>query len=442
MEIVRIAISNLLIDTNNPRLEEIQSNQQRALCAIAAQQKSKLVVLAQDIVKHGIDPSNLPVVVPPLEDSEQYIVLEGNRRIAALKILENPNLIVGSVDNSLTERFRKLSEKYLHSPINHVSCVVVDAKAKANHWIYLRHTGENKGAGIVRWGGAETARFRQRSGKKETHLQVLDFLQNRGEISTDDRKKVPVTSLKRLLSNPYVRTKLGIDFRAGDIVTRFDGNEVAKGLRRVVKDLSDGVVRTKDIYTRQNRIDYIDRILPGDLPDISKPVGNFRALSAGLPPSSAIIKQLKPKGRPPGKQRPNLIPRGFALSIGQDRINEIYHELRQLHVEKFPNAVSVLFRVFLELSLDFYIDKHQLRTTQKDRLNKKLLDVANDLKDKGKLDDQQFKVVQRAAQADHFLASTVTTMHQYVHNRYFFPAPSDLRAAWDSLQPFTQAMWS
>lgn len=442
MEIVRIPISNLLIDTNNPRLEEIQSNQQGALCAIAAQQKSKLVVLAQDIVEHNIDPSNLPVVIPSLKDSEQYIVLEGNRRIAALKILETPDLIVGSLDNSLTERFRKLSEKYLHSPINHVFCVVVDSRAEANHWIHLRHTGENKGAGIVSWGGAETARFRQRSGKKETHLQVLDFLEERGEITPDERKKAPVTSLKRILGTPYVRTRLGIDLRDGELGTRFDGNEVAKGLRRIVKDLADGVVRTKDIYTKENRIEYIDSISPEDLPDISTPVGSFRALSAGLPPSSAITKQLKPKSKPPGKKRANLIPRRFTLSIGQDRINEIYYELRQLHVEKFPNAVSVLFRVFLELSLDFYIRKHHLGTEERDRLNKKLLDVANDLKDKGKLDGQQFKVVRRAAQPDHFLASTVTTMHQYVHNRYFFPAPSDLRAGWDSLQPFTQAMWS
>jgi hypothetical protein len=443
MEILRIPVAGLLIDTDNPRIEEIHLDQQEALRAIAAHQKAKLTALAQDIVEHGTDPSNLPVVMPSPVNDDEYIVLEGNRRIAALKILENPDLIAGAVDNALFERFKKLSEQYLISTIDMITCVVVDARAEANHWIFLRHTGENKGAGIVRWGGAETARFRQRGGKKELHLQVLDFLEGRGEIEAEVRKKVPVTSLKRLLSSPYVRTKLGIDSSNGNLVTRLDDDEVAKGLRRMVKDLADGTIRTKDIYTKEDRIRYIDTLSPNDLPDTSKVVGGFRTLGAALPTQPEGIPSTRPtrRGKPSGKQRSNLIPRGIVLSIGQSRINDIYYELRRLDLELFCNAVSVLFRVFLELSLDFYIEKNQLSTSQMESLSKKLLDVANHLREGDRLNEQQLKPVRRAAQQDSFQASTITTMHQYVHNPYFFPGPSDLRAAWDSLQPFVEAVW-
>jgi hypothetical protein len=102
----------------------------------------------------------------------------------------------------------------------------------------------------------------------------------------------------------------------------------------------------------------------------------------------------------------------------------------------------VLYRVFLELSADEYVKREHLATGEMDALGKKLLHVADALKRKGKLDDQQLKPVRRAAQRDSFLASTITTMHQYVHNPHFSPAPSDLRASWDSLEAFIKALWS
>ncbi len=441
-----IDLANLLIDTNNPRLEESQRNQNDAIRAIAVNQNRKLVVLARDIVENGLNPSEFLLVMPFEENLDRYVVLEGNRRIAALKILENPDIISGAVEKPILDRFKKLGTQYQSAPIETLNCVIVDSRPEANHWIELRHTGENEGAGIVRWGGAETARFRRRSGQQAPHLQVLDFLEQRGFIGTDTRNKVPVTSLKRLLSNPYVRTKLGIDLKGGNIVTRFDEGEVAKGLKRIIDDLASGDIRTKDIYTKEDRIRYIDNLSPDDMPDTSKPDAEFRTLGSPLPSQQQIATstpEVRKRSAPSVKQRSTLIPvRGFALRIDQTRINEIYHELRKLDVEEFTNAVSVLFRVFLELSLDNYSERNQLGTSIDSRLNRKLNDVANHLQNQGILNEQQLKPVRRAAQSDSFLGSTITTMHQYIHNQYFSPSPGDLRATWDSLQPFIEAMWS
>jgi len=437
-----IPLDSLLIDTENPRLEGLLEDQRAAVCALAVNQGPKLAVLAKDVIENGLDPSSSLMVTPFDEDSRYYIVLEGNRRLAVLKILKDPGLVSGAVDEAIVGRFRKLTAQYKDS-IKEMECVVFDSRAAAAHWIELRHTGENEGAGIVKWGGKETARFRERSGQKAPHLQVLDFLEERGEVDKGTSQRVPVTSLKRLIGDPYVRKRLGIDLRSGVVVTRVaDDTEIARGLKRVVEDIASGEVPVKEIYTKDDRKTYVDSLAPEDLPDVSNLMPESRPLGSPPGPRGQKEPSRKPKAVPPSKQRSTLVPSGLGLSIGQPRINLICRELKKLKLKEYTNAVSVLFRVFLELSVDAYITANRLGTDENARLGKKLLDVGDALKSRGKLDDQQLKTVRRAAQKDSFLGSTITTMHQYVHNQYFHPAPGDLIAAWDSWQPFIEAVWS
>lgn len=438
-----IAVGALLIDTENPRLEEALLGQRDAIRAMAVHQKAKLATLAKDIIENGINPSESLIVMPFEGTPDRYVVLEGNRRLTAIKILESPELISGAVEDSIVNRFRKLSTQYLDSPIESLACVIVDLRADASHWIELRHTGENEGSGIVRWGGAETARFRRRSGQKEPHLQVLDYLEQRGDIDKEVRQSVPVTSLKRLLSTPYVRTKLGVDLKSGIVETRYEDDEVARGLKYIVKDLASGNVRVKDIYRRDDRIRYVDSIPPDVLPDISNPMEDSRHLGTPAPSGQeSTKKRQRTRSKSSGKGRATLIPRGFSLSIKQTRINNIYHELRKLDIEEYTNAVAVLFRVFLELGVDEYIEAKKLGIGPETRLGTKLETVADHLRNEGLLDRQQLTPVRRAAQRDSLFAATITTMNQYVHNQYFAPAPIDLRTTWDNLQVFIETIMS
>jgi ParB-like chromosome segregation protein Spo0J len=79
-----LAPAELLIDEINPRISLPNSGQHNALQALAQHHDTKLQVLADDIVAHGLDPSNLPIVMQQ-PGVGRYIVLEGNRRLAAIR---------------------------------------------------------------------------------------------------------------------------------------------------------------------------------------------------------------------------------------------------------------------------------------------------------------------------------------------------------------------
>src|SRR6185437_7593539 len=137
-EISSIPLSDLLIDTQNPRLEQPNTGQREALRAFAGDQKAKLIALAKDIVGFGMNPSELAIVMPFHDDLRRYVVLEGNRRFTALKALENPEWLVGAMQPGEVDEMRRLSKIYQESPIESVPCVVM-TRDEAQHWMELRH---------------------------------------------------------------------------------------------------------------------------------------------------------------------------------------------------------------------------------------------------------------------------------------------------------------
>ncbi len=159
-DIRSIGPSNLLMDAENPRLSRPNEGQREAMRALADIMPRKILALAKDIIENGLNPADLPIVMSANDSENRYIVLEGNRRLVALKALENPDSFVGSLDSIALSSMRTLARKYQDSPIDEIQCCVVKDRPAAEHWIKLRHTGENDGAGIVPWGGDESSRFR------------------------------------------------------------------------------------------------------------------------------------------------------------------------------------------------------------------------------------------------------------------------------------------
>ena len=434
-ELASLSLPDLLIDTENPRLPQPNVGQRDALRAFASHEPGKLISLAKDIVGYGLNPTEHSIVMPFNDDLGRFIVLEGNRRLAALKALENPEWLVGAMPPTSVDEMRGLSRQYQENPIESLQCIVMASREEARHWMELRHTGgQNNGASIVPWGSDDAARFRARTGNFELHTQALNLLEDAGQLTPAERRKVKATSLKRLLGTPEVRAKLGIESRDGKLTVIGDQKRVVKALKHVVNDLE--TLKVKDIYTQDKRIAYADA-LPTSI--VVPPLGKgSTVVVAGK--QFVVTRKLGTTSAPP---RDKLIPGRFALNITEPRLQDIARELKRLSLSQHPNAISVLFRVFVELSVDTYVMTKKLSgITERDVLYKKINSVCDDLVSRQKLTAQQAKPVRRATAKDSFLAPSIGMMHGYVHCPYIFPAPGDLRAHWDGLQSFILAVWA
>ncbi len=107
-----ILISQLLLDTHNPRLPEIQENQHDTIRSMANTQGERIVALAEHLVDYGPNPASIPIVMPANEDGF-YFVLDGNRRVTALKLLESPSLVEGIFEGKKLQKLKHLSTKFI-----------------------------------------------------------------------------------------------------------------------------------------------------------------------------------------------------------------------------------------------------------------------------------------------------------------------------------------
>jgi hypothetical protein len=101
---VEFGISDLLLDAENPRIAGDKGESQLELRqALLDDQGSKIAELAADIAQYGLNPMDRMMVLQPDPTKTEFVSLEGNRRTAALQILNNPDLLV---DLSLPDTLR------------------------------------------------------------------------------------------------------------------------------------------------------------------------------------------------------------------------------------------------------------------------------------------------------------------------------------------------
>lgn len=336
----------------------------------------------------------------------------------ALRLLHDPSI---TKNVALQKFFTNLKPNYKIP--TRIPCVVFKNKDDAKHWIMLEHTGQNEGVGIVPWKPVQKERFRNKS----LHLpQIMEYIGD-----TLDTSNIKQSNLKRLISTPDVRKKIGLSFLGETIREEKPKAVILKNLKLVLFEMSKEGFTVREIYYAEDRKKWIDQILNAA----------HRTTSSATP----TTRSQSSHDRPRSSDRKYLIPKNCKLPINEPRINDIFLELRDALVlngrKTTPNAVAVLFRVFLETSLDKYILVARLDLHKRPKIKEKINSVTKHMT-KIKIASNYQLLRVRAISADAYTdILNIQWFHQYVHSSTMLPESDALKAKWDNLQEFFEILW-
>jgi hypothetical protein len=451
---IDISVSLLVVNPENYRFEPVE-NQLEAIEMMVDDQSSKLYNIAVSIVEKGTNPNDWPMVITYAHDVSQYLVLEGNRRITALKILNNIDLLDDQKHTSLKNKFKALISGVKNPIPTAIWCNVYEDSAEADYWIKLKHTGSNEGVGIVDWSNQANLRYQEKvEGKSSGPLQVIDLLRSSSFVDDDLKKQlkdVKTTTLTRIIGDKDIKSLLGISTINGELQTDLEEAEVVKGLSQVVRNVLDPNFSVNDVYTKEDRKDYINKFPKTSQPNKTKKAQNAWKIGPVYSDGSGSSNTAS-SNKTPGKQQPKkrdvLIPKTCKISIVNAKVNNIYYELKnpKLSVSKFTNAVAVLLRVFIELSADSYLESNQLinaiTASGSDwSLPQKVLEVKKDMFKKNLADKHVWKGMEDSVKQKETILG-LESWHAYVHNNKFNPDPDILIRTWDNIQDFMIILWA
>src|SRR2546425_10711719 len=131
---VDLTIEQLSLDNENPRID-FASNQREGLHKVIADEPEKFVRLTKSIVKRGLNPMDRLLVFRP-KGTRTYTVVEGNRRVAALKILVNPaSLSTLNIDSRVRKRLEDTARSFVAEKVEPIACFDVGSRENAIHWL-------------------------------------------------------------------------------------------------------------------------------------------------------------------------------------------------------------------------------------------------------------------------------------------------------------------
>lgn len=503
-DIRSIPLDLIKLDQENVRFgNDVAQNQREAIDLLMADPEDarKLLKLAQHIAQNGFDPTELQLVTP--DGAGNFIVLEGNRRLTAVKLLQKPDLCPVE---KLFKGFMLAHDQLGFDLPQELQCSVVNSRAEGDMWIELKHTGQNNGVGRVGWDSdiRDERRARQ-TGVESIGRQVRNLVKDNPQVfsakSITDVYLIPVTTLTRLFSSAPAQQTFQLRVENKELAPLLPLEFIAPSIEFALGMFVSEGYNVNDVRSDENRARFVSHIpqelLPkklysgslkppatgggqspnpalapsdqraGSSPGLSQspvsPQGGAAATTPADGGSEALPSPVQPeaqgkpgiRAKPLSRARKFLVP--WSLDISNNRINAIYRDLRKtLVVDECPNAVAVTFRVFLEVSCDDFIlrqtklDDPVLRfDTQRpvkdgmggDKLSMRIQSIAKHLESNGGLATPASKAIFKRATSFDSVGS-VDHFNLFVHSSASAPVPSELKDIADEYRPLLEAIWN
>ncbi len=465
----RLSVANLHLDMKNPRLgRETLSRAPREIIQHLFEHDKALEV-ANSIASRGFFP-NEPLLA--IRENDRLVVVEGNRRLAALKALREPGLLEGSLGRQVEKLSRRITDP---QAIATVPVTIAASRRATDRQIAGRHIGtpvlaweaENRASFILEkleegYGNDElrdelgfTLPDIQKARQTRAIADMARSLDLPEEVKAklDSPRAKIFTTLERVIDSSVGRDYLKVEpdpnHGLRGITTK---NEFVRGFTKLVTDVALGKQSSRTLNTNDNIRAYFESWRSEERPTRKR--GSF------VPSDVIQGKSVASPARTPAPattpKKPKLVsktvlPRDFKVKFGNDRLIDIRGELVKLTRKYNPNAGAVLLRVFFELAVVDYLE----RTGE-------LPKVIQKLEGKGKLPygtptmkqlvpeitriarmrlpSAQATKVEKAIRYDPAAPFTLSDLHAFVHQSADLPGERDIWQFWLRTEPLFRMM--
>jgi hypothetical protein len=451
-----VPVTSLQLDPKNPRIPELGKSPSQRDIAAELIRHDRAYELARDIAEQGYFPTEVLIAI---KEAGVTTVIEGNRRLTAVKCLLSPSF----APEEYVKRFTLLAQKANTAALRRIRISIAPSRDVAVPVILARHTA----TGIVSWEPSQQAKFIAslissdmsvdevatqygiaRSDvidalKVHTMYKIASTLDLPDDIlrTVRDPRQFSISTLERLIKNPQVPAFLGIKFdESGSLSGSVKPEEFKKGYSRIVADIAAGRASSRTLNTAKQIADYLAEF-GSDVPDSTKR-GTFEATDLLGKGNAPAKPKPKPRLKKKRKTSKSIFPPGFRSQLTSPKINDIFDELKKMRVDDFQNSVGVMLRIFVELAVSNYLEKTGKMKPLLDEANKKkrpvdwtptlrqmLRHLLADSEIQGQISRSALKALNRCVSSDTHPMS-LDSLDQFVHNRLIAPDARDLRHFW------------
>lgn len=254
-EIKEINVSQLVNYYENPR-HAIGSNEEDTLeklfNAVGIQY---MLNLAEDVQKNGLL-GNQQIVVVYSEPIQKYVVYEGNRRVAAIKLLIDPDWFK-FLDKPTIEKAKKIGQQ--SKILDTIKCYVTDEQ-EAFFIMERLHSGEDKGRGTKQWTPREKEVFKVRQSHEKNLSYLIDFYVKKYFDGLDITTILPFTTIQRIFNNREVRKLIGLDISDESTFTAIRMQLVIDASKWIVAEAETLGIAVTRLFNKARAIE--DKLIP------------------------------------------------------------------------------------------------------------------------------------------------------------------------------------
>jgi len=438
----QLEIKDLQLDLKNFRTVP-QNNEEGALLAMITIAPDRFWALCESLLDSGYLPTENIIILHTKDD--KLIVREGNRRIAALKLLFDYFNTEGlDIPPEILIRIKALDESWKKTNKT-VPCAVYEyaEESLVDKIVALAH-GKSEKAGKDNWTSVARARHnRDKNSSSEIGLGLLEkYLSNGRNLTITERDfwagNYPLTVLNDAITRIASRLKYS---SSKELTDKYPSMPYRKEIEQILKDIGNGVL---DFYKIRNKNDdYLGRIY--NIPPST--TGHSKIAKRGRKIVSASREKAVPANSPKSviMALKIFVPRGKNRS----KLVTLLEEARLLKLDKHPHAFCFLLRAMFELSAKAYCTDHaSAGLSMKDKKGKDkklalvLTNIVKHMTAGKKKTDPFYKSLHGAKvelnKPDGLLS--ITSMNELIHNPKFIIDDSHISTVFANIFPLLVEM--